>query len=349
MGDNGFAHSGCTRGSPSIILMSSQTTTAATPTPSPGPEPRRRRPLTRRAVLGGALGLVVTAGAGGGWALDRYVLDDVQVANASALKAANASVVQADATGTATADSYTSDTAKISLTKVQTGSGNDTVTYFVADVVVTDATIVRSAFANDEFGQNIVANPSEIAAGVDAVLAINGDYYGFRDTGIVIRNGVKYRDEGARQGLAFYTDGHVALYDETATTADELVAAGVWNTLSFGPGLVQDGAVVDGIDDVEIDTNFGNHSVQGNQPRTAVGMVGANHLLFVVVDGRSTGYSRGASMTELAQIFVERGAQVAYNLDGGGSSAMVFEGALVNNPLGRGQERGTSDILYVAG
>ncbi|HEX5334848.1 MAG TPA: phosphodiester glycosidase family protein [Propionicimonas sp.] len=43
------------------------------------------------------------------------------------------------------------------------------------------------------------------------------------------------------------------------------------------------------------------------------------------------------------------GAGTAYNLDGGGSSTMYFDGAVVNNPLGKGQERGTSDILYVAG
>jgi exopolysaccharide biosynthesis protein len=123
----------------------------------------------------------------------------------------------------------------------------------------------------------------------------------------------------------------------------------VWQTLSFGPGLVENGEVIEGIDSLEIDTNFGNHSVQGDQPRTGVGVIEPNHLLFIVVDGRSTGYSRGASMTEFAQIFVDEGAQVAYNLDGGGSSAMVFNGSLVNNPLGRGRERGTSDILYVAG
>ena len=109
------------------------------------------------------------------------------------------------------------------------------------------------------------------------------------------------------------------------------------------------GRVIDGIDDVEIDTNIGNHSVQGAQPRTGVGVVEGNHFLFVVVDGRSSGYSRGVTMSEFAQLFVDLGASVAYNLDGGGSSAMVFNGALVNNPLGHGQERGTSDILYVAG
>jgi exopolysaccharide biosynthesis protein len=258
-------------------------------------------------------------------------------------------VVATAADGVATATTYTSSTASVAVTKVATGTGNSAVTYFVADVRVSDATIVRSAFANDEFGTNIVADTSDIAADAGAVLAINGDYYGFRDTGIVIRDGVAFRDAGARQGLAFYTDGTARLYDETRTSADELVKAGVWNTLSFGPGIVENGAVVGGIDEVEVDTNVGNHSIQGNQPRTGVGYIDTNHLLFIVVDGRSTGYSRGVTMTEFAQIFVDHGARLAYNIDGGGSSTMVFNATLVNNPLGKGDERGTSDILYVAG
>lgn len=98
------------------------------------------------------------------------------------------------------------------------------------------------------------------------MLAINGDYDGFRDTGVVVRNGVVYRDEGTRERLAFSRDGHVEVYDETATSADALVAAGVWNTLSFGPALLEDGQVVDGIEDVEVDTDVGNPSIRGDQP-----------------------------------------------------------------------------------
>ncbi|HWS35180.1 MAG TPA: phosphodiester glycosidase family protein [Actinoplanes sp.] len=307
------------------------------------------RKISRRGLLAGGLGLLAAAGGGGAWALDRYVLDHVEVSSASSLAAQNVVAAEAAGDGTATATTYSSDTAKISITTVSTGSGNDTITYFVADVQVTDATIVKSAFANDQFGENIIANPSAIASSAGAVLAINGDYYGFRDTGIVIRNGVIFRDSGARQGLAFYADGTMKLYDETATSADQLIADGVWNTLSFGPGLVENGKAIDGIDQVEVDTNFGNHSIQGQQPRTGVGLIDTNHLLFVVVDGRSKGYSRGVTMPEFADIFTGLGAQTAYNLDGGGSSAMIFQGALVNNPLGKGQERGTSDILYVAG
>lgn len=322
-----------------------------TPSQPPAPEPVESRRMGRRAALYG-IGAVAFAGLGttGGWALNRYVVDHVEVSNASEQTSTAIQAVAADTTGaTSSANSYTSDTATIKITKVVTGSGSDQVTYFVADVTVSDATIVKSAFANDQFGQNIIAYPSAIAAQAGAVLAINGDYYGFRDTGIQIRNGVIYRDAGAREGLAFYKDGSMKLYDETATNAKTLLSEGVWQTLSFGPGLVEGGTVRSGIESVEVDTNFGNHSIQGQQPRTGIGLIGNNHLLFVAADGRSPGYSRGVTMTEFAEIFVSLGAEVAYNLDGGGSTAMIFQGNLVNNPLGKGQERGTSDIVYIAG
>ncbi|SDC26360.1 Exopolysaccharide biosynthesis protein [Sanguibacter gelidistatuariae] len=319
--------------------------------------PAGHRSLRRR-ILFGALALLLAILLAVGWALNRYVFEHVAISDVAAYEAAHSvATVDADpdaASSTAastdavtTATTYTSDQAGITISTVTTGTGDATVTYYVADVTLTDATTLRSAFAQNAFGQNITEDTSDIAADNDAVFAINGDYYGFRDTGIVIRNGVVYRDDGAREGLAFYRDGTVKVYDETATTATDLVAAGVWNTLSFGPALLAGGQVVSGIDDVEVDTNIGNHSIQGDQPRTAIGVVDDNHLVFVVVDGRSPGYSAGVSLTGLAEIMQGLGATTAYNLDGGGSSTMYFDGELVNDPLGKGQERGTSDILYI--
>lgn len=302
-----------------------------------------------------AAGIVVLVAAGGGtaWALDRFVIPHVEISDVSAYEAENATAEastttdQDDATGTVAGDTYTDGSTSVTVTRVQTGSGSDTVTSYVADVVLGAATDLRSAFANDQYGQNIVENTSDIAADNDAVFAINGDYYGFRDTGIVIRNGVVYRDEPAREGLVFYADGTAEVYDETDTSAEDLLAAGAWNTLSFGPAIVTGGAVVDGIESVEVDTNIGNHSIQGEQPRTAVGIIDENHLVFVVVDGRDEGYSRGVTLTELAEIMIDLGAQTAYNLDGGGSSTMYFDGEVVNQPS-NGGERATSDILYIA-
>ncbi len=295
----------------------------------------------RLIILGAGLAVLVPLGGGTAWALDRYLIPHVEISDVQSYEAENSTVAT-----TATDTDATEPT--ITVSTVVTGTGSETVTYYVADVTLTDATQLRSAFADNSFGENITALTSEIAAANGAVFAINGDYYGFRDTGIEIRNGVIYRDSPAREGLAFYLDGSVQVYDETTTSAQELLDAGVWNTLSFGPALVEEGAVVDGIEDVEVDTNFGNHSIQGEQPRTAIGVIDDNHLVFVVVDGRSPGYSAGVTMTGLADIMIGLGATTAYNLDGGGSATLYYEGAVVNTPS-NGGERATSDILYIAG
>lgn len=297
---------------------------------------------------------------------DRYLIEHVEITNASAytgtvaaqtLQAvlpsatpsiANAAFSPAQA-GSVSADdwNYHSDTVSIAIRQVVTGSGSNKLTYFVADIILADAVQLRSAFAENSFGRNIVANTSEIAQQNEAIFAINGDYYGFRSDGIVIRNGVIYRDAPARTGLAFYRDGSARIYDETQTSAQALIDSGVWNTLSFGPALVENGAAIQNFSRVSVDTNIGNHSIQGNNPRTGVGFISANHFVFVVVDGRSKGYSRGASLEEFAQIFQKLGCTDAYNIDGGGSSTMVFQGRVVNNPLGKQRERGTSDILFI--
>lgn len=317
----------------------------------------------KRSIIAGSVVLALTVTGGTAWALDRFLVPHVVVSDVAAYEAAQNATAAATATPSATATdeatdatastpvttatSYTSDDTSISITTYTQGTGDDTITYYVADLTLSDATSLRGAFANNQFGENITALVSETATANNAILAVNGDYYGFRDSGIVIRNGVVFRDSGAREGLAMYRDGTVKVYDETQTTAAQLVADGVWNTLSFGPAIVESGAAVSGIDQVEVDTNVGNHSIQGEQPRTAIGVAADGHILLVVVDGRDPGYSRGATLPELADIMISLGATTAYNLDGGGSSELWFNGVVVNQPS-NGGERATSDILYIA-
>jgi len=291
---------------------------------------------------------------------DRYLIEHVEITNVSAAVAETTvadlpqvtSVVEnvsLDTPATIFADdwNYQSDAFTISINEVTSGSGQNALTYFVADVVVSDATQLTSAFADNSFGENIVEYTSQIADENNAIFAINGDYYGFRSDGIVIRNGVIYRDIPARTGLAFYQDGSMKIYDETQSSAQKLLDEGVWNTLSFGPALLENSVIATNLEYGEVDTNFGNHSIQGSNPRTGVGIIDNNHFVFIVVDGRSPGYSTGVTLTEFAQIFKDLGCTDAYNIDGGGSSTMYFMGRVVNNPLGKNRERGTSDILFI--
>ncbi|MBO1770444.1 phosphodiester glycosidase family protein [Agrococcus sp. TF02-05] len=303
--------------------------------PAPPSTPALRRPRSTRFRLAIAAGVVtcMTAVGGVAWALDRFVIEHVEVVSASSAEEA---VAAAESAGS----------AAFTVTVETVGTGSDAATVTTAIIELDDVTQLRSAFADDAYGENITELPSVIAEQVGASLAINGDYYGFRDTGIVIRNGVLYRDEGVREALVLYRDGTAAVVDETTTTGAQLLADGAWQTLSFGPVLVEDGAVVDGIDAVEVDTNFGNHSIQGDQPRTAVAVLADGSIAFVVVDGRSD-VSAGMTLTELAAHLQALGAVTAYNLDGGGSSTMVVDGEVVTAPS-NGGERATSDILYVS-
>jgi len=235
--------------------------------------------------------------------------------------------------------SYSDDNISITVTEYVV---NDT-TVYVADVEVSSAEYLKSAFANDTYGKNVTAKTSEIAEDNDAILAINGDYYGAQETGYVIRNGVVYRStsDGDEDVLCIYADGTMKVVSTSDYTADELAAAGVWQAYSFGPALVEDGTI-----SVATDEEVGQ--AMTSNPRTAIGIVDENHYLFVVSDGR-TDESEGLTLYELADFMKYIGAETAYNLDGGGSSTMYYLGQVINNPTTTGtiKERRVSDIVYI--
>jgi hypothetical protein len=87
---------------------------------------------------------------------------------------------------------------------------------------------------------------------------------------------------------------------------------------------------------------------EARHPRTAVGLTAdRGRLLLVVVDGRQPPYSAGMSLTELGDLMLRLGAASALNLDGGGSSAAVVRGSLVNRPSDRGIERAVGNALVL--
>ena len=190
----------------------------------------------------------------------------------------------------------------------------------------------------------MTAKTSEIASQCEAILAINGDYYGARESGYVIRNGVVYRDygSGSTDILCIYADGSFGITNSTEASAQELVDSGVWQAFSFGPGLVENGAIT-------VDQNTEVGKAMASNPRTAIGQISELHYVFVVSDGR-TDQSEGLSLYELATFLQSLGVKTAYNLDGGGSSTMVLMGEVINNPTtggSRTKERSVSDIVYI--
>lgn len=252
--------------------------------------------------------------------------------------AANQAAKNAQVTDT----SYSDGNISVNLTEKTV---NETQIY-VADITLSSSDYLKTALAQNSYGTNVTAKTSVTAAENNAILAVNGDYYGANSSGYVIRNRVVYRDgvrEDASNGdLAIYKDGSFKIIYEDQVSADQLVQDGVVNLLAFGPSLVENG-------EISVDTNTEVGQAMSSNPRTAIGIIDENHYIIVVSDGR-TSESKGLSLYQMAEVMKSYGVKTAYNLDGGGSSTLYFNGQVINKPTTGGSkisERAVSDIVYI--
>ena len=271
--------------------------------------------------------------------------------------------VLAETISTVSNASSTSNTAAASqaaknaqVTDTSYSDGNISVTFtektvnetqvYVADIPLSSSDYLKTALAQNSYGTNVTAKTSVTAAENNAILAVNGDYYGANSSGYVIRNGVVYRDsvrEDASNGdLAIYKDGSFKIIYEDQVSADQLVQDGVVNLLAFGPSLVENG-------EISVDTNTEVGQAMSSNPRTAIGIIDENYYIIIVSDGR-TSESKGLSLYQVAEVMKSYGVKTAYNLDGGGSSTLYFNGQIINKPTTGGRkisERAVSDIVYI--
>lgn len=253
-----------------------------------------------------------------------------------------AAASQAAKNAQVTDTSYSDGNISVTLTEKTV---NETQVY-VADITLSSSDYLKTALAQNSYGTNVTAKTSVTAAENNAILAVNGDYYGANSSGYVIRNGVVYRDsvrEDASNGdLAIYKDGSFKIIYEDQVSANQLVQDGVVNLLAFGPSLVENG-------EISVDTNTEVGQAMSSNPRTAIGIIDENHYIIIVSDGR-TSESKGLSLYQIAEVMKSYGVKTAYNLDGGGSSTLYFNGQVINKPTTGGSkisERAVSDIVYI--
>ncbi|GHU66731.1 exopolysaccharide biosynthesis protein [Clostridia bacterium] len=241
------------------------------------------------------------------------------------------SVFPIEDTGANAIHSYQTDAARVAVKKLKVGEA----VCYVADIWVRDIHSLRAGLAQGRVGQGVTDNVLDLAQELSAVVAVNGDYYGARAKGVVIRNGVLYRDNTFEDVCVLYEDGVMETYSNAEFNINTAIERKAWQAWSFGPALLDNG---------KAKTQF-NSSVVPTNPRTAIGYYEPGHYCLVVVDGRQQGYSLGLHLKELSAFFETLGCQAAYNLDGGQSSMMTFGDVLVNQPYNNG--RPSSDIIYV--
>ena len=235
-----------------------------------------------------------------------------------------------------TGDSYQSSDISVSVTEHTTDDGS--VTYYVADIYLKDITSFQTTLAGNTYGSGYRDEISSMAQIANALVAVNGDYYGNTSEGVVIRNGVIYRANPTNCDVCvLYYDGTMKVMPGSSFTVEDAIANGAWQAWTFGPALLDGNGKA-------LDTFSSTSRIISANPRTAIGYYEPGHYCLVVVDGR--GDSDGMTLPELSQLFEDMGCRAAYNLDGGNSSIMVWNGEVINDPSGGG--RASSDAVIIA-
>ncbi|MDO5377774.1 MAG: phosphodiester glycosidase family protein [Clostridia bacterium] len=232
--------------------------------------------------------------------------------------------------------SYADDRRAVCINRISENG----LTYYVADIQLADASLWRSVYASDK-------KPlSQLVAQENAVFAINGDDYGTHRYGVIIRNGELLRThDTTRHMLIVDGDGALRMVTDRKNNppkalAEQLLAEEVWQAYEFGPALVENGQALDFPKAFDVISTRASRK----EPRTAIGQIAPLHYCVIVADGRQPGYSDGISLQDLQRLFLDYGAQTAFNLDGGGSAELWFMGEVLNRPCG-GHERSISDAI----
>ena len=208
------------------------------------------------------------------------------------------------------------------------------VSYVLADIYMADITCFQTAFAGDSYSGGSQETPTDMAARTGAVLAVNGDSYSDNqqeNNGIVVRNGIIYRcNPSDAETCVLNWDGTMVIYPPGEISTDTLAQAGAYQSWVFGPSLLDE--------EGRAKTDFiANGYLFRSHPRTAIGYYEPGHYCLLAVDGRQEN-ARGMFLDEMADLFEELGCRAAYNLDGGHSSCMEMEGAILNHLYDREYE-----------
>ena len=215
--------------------------------------------------------------------------------------------------------------------------------YWVVDVQVGDASQLRTAAA-ESFTTETTLPVSDIANRVNAVVAINGDYFARHKEGYAIRQGSLIRDKlkGNRDALLIDEDGdfHVYHLPKKGTLADTVDGKKVVNAFYFGPILVENGDVPKKL------PNFTFLKPDKYYARLAICQIDKLHYKLILTTMEQD-YTLGIRLKDFAKLCQAEGAQIAYNLDGGLSTTLFFNNKRINEQ-NKVNFRSIPDIVYFA-
>lgn len=242
-----------------------------------------------------------------------------------------------------TSSTYSSSDIHVRITHVSSEESIVGSAYTLADIYVRDVRSIQTYSPGGVFVANAPRDSVlDMSKETNAIVATNGDYYSVQYGSGVVRNGQLIRYPEVNMDVcALYRDGRMVTHRMEALRTKEQIDAALenaWQLWSFGPALLDENAEPYS----DLDSRLLNY-VAGSHPRTGIGYYEPGHYCLLVVDGRQAG-TPGTDVLGMAKLFRSFGCTSAYNLDGGGSSCMTFDGELESHPS---EMRSLSDIILV--
>ena len=247
---------------------------------------------------------------------------------------------------------YASPTLRVEI--IKKSSTKPKLVWFEAEIWAAEGEVFRAIAHNPDKRWTDLEYPYKIARQYQTVFAINCDFAHLRiqqksRPGFLVRDYQLVRDTSWGQNskhfpnldtLAIFSDGDMRAFWSNELTSEEYNSLHAVDVLAFGPWLIRDGEMNPAV------TRYGSSHAQ----RTGIGMIEKGHYAAVMIEGRYKA-SRGATVAELADIMQGMGCQVAFNLDGGQSSAIIFMGrqlCFIPNNSGRNcSARRAAEILGI--
>lgn len=215
-------------------------------------------------------------------------------------------------------------------------------------ISVADASQLRTTMSNENYDDPSYVPVTAMARSVNAVVALDGDFFKYNyDQGYVLRQGVFYRDALDGTWDSLIIDDHGDFHDVMCASSEAMASAlaeleaqgrSAVNVLTFGPVLVKDGELRQPMPE----HHYGKLSTQ----RIALLQLGELEYAVVEIDA-DAGSGYGMNLEELGKFILEifPDCKMAYNLDGGGSTALVVNGKRIHKTP---SNRAVSDIIYFA-
>lgn len=214
-----------------------------------------------------------------------------------------------------------------------------------AEVKIADGSQIRRKLAEDSYGSSVQLYATQMAKEANAVVAINGDFYAFRNLGITVYQRQLYRCNPNQVDTCFFTADGDMLFAyagqlKSQAEAEQFIRDhNVVFSLAFGPVLIDNG-------ELKTVTSYPVGEIERYYSRSSIGMLDTRHYLLMTVNAEGD-CQLHCTTAQSGQLMQSKGCQNAYSLDGGQTAIIVFNGEAFNR-VDWDSERSMSDILYFA-